>query len=109
MSETHESTAEIDQPSHHVTSISVYVGVFAFLLLMTWTTVEVSFIDLGPLNTPAAIAIAVAKATAVVLYFMHVRQSTKMTKAVVLGAIFWLGVLFVLTLTDYVTRGWLTR
>ena len=56
----------------------------------------------------AALAIAMFKATLVVLFFMHVKYSTRLTWAVVLGAIFWLGILLTLTMTDYLTRVWRT-
>ena len=56
----------------------------------------------------AALAIAVFKATLVVLFFMHVKYSTRLTWAVVLGSVFWLGILLVLTMTDYLTRVWRT-
>jgi cytochrome c oxidase subunit 4 len=55
-----------------------------------------------------ALTIAVLKATLVVLFFMHVKYSTRLTWAVVLGSIFWLGIMFVLTMSDYLTRAWLT-
>ena len=74
----------------------------------TAMTVAIAFVDLGPLNAVAALTIASAKATLVVLYFMHVRYSTRLTWVVVVGSLFWLGILLMLTLSDYLTRGWLT-
>ena len=70
--------------------------------------VDIAFIDLGPFNVVAALTIAVFKATLVVLFFMHVKYSTRLTWVVVLGSIFWLGIMFVLTIGDYLTRVWLT-
>ena len=69
---------------------------------------QIAFVDLGPLNTVAALAIAVFKATLVVLFFMHVKYSTRLTWAVVVGSVFWLGILLVLTMSDYLTRAWRT-
>ena len=66
------------------------------------------FFDLGPLNTIAALGIAVFKATLVVLFFMHVRYSSRLTWAVVIGSVFWLGILLALTMADYLTRVWRT-
>ena len=60
------------------------------------------------LNTIAALTIAVFKATIVVLFFMHVKYSTRLTWVVVIGSIFWLGILLTLTLGDYLTRAWRT-
>ena len=74
--------------------------------LLTWYA---STIDLGIWNTPIALAIAVAKATLVILFFMHVIHSTRLTWVVVIGSFLWLGVLFVLTFADYLTRGWLMK
>ena len=93
--------------SAHVIPTRVYYTIFAILMVCTGLTVWIAFLDLGPLNTIAALAIAVFKATLVVLFFMHVRYSTRLTWAVVLGSVFWLGILLVLTLGDYLTRPWL--
>ena len=76
-------------------------------MVLTVVTVWVASVELGWLNTPVALAIAVTKATLVVLYFMHVRYSTRLTWVVVVSGFFWLGILFVLTLSDYLSRGWL--
>ena len=92
----------------HILPKRVYYTIFAILLFGTYLTVQIAFIDLGAWNTVAALTIAVVKATLVVLFFMHVKYSTKLTWAVVLGGIFWLGILLALTMTDYLTRGWRT-
>jgi cytochrome c oxidase subunit 4 len=94
--------------SEHIVPRRVYYLVFGVLMLGTFLTVQAAFIDLGPLNTVAALTIAVVKATFVVLFFMHVKYSTRLTWATVFGALFWLAILLVLTLNDYLTREWLT-
>jgi len=94
--------------SSHIMPTRVYYTIFAILLFCTYLTVQIAFLDLGVLNTVAALAIAMFKATLVVLFFMHVKYSTRLTWAVVLGAIFWLGILLTLTMTDYLTRVWRT-
>ena len=95
-------------PTHHVTALPVYIGIFAALMVLTILTVAVSRVDLGLLNTPIALAIAVVKATLVILFFMHVIHSTRLTWVVIICSFLWLGVLFVLTFADYLTRGWST-
>jgi cytochrome c oxidase subunit IV len=94
--------------TEHIVPTRIYYTIFAILMLCTGLTVWVAFLDLGALNTVAALAIAVFKATLVVLFFMHVKYSTRLTWAVVVGSIFWLGILLVLTMGDYLTRGWRT-
>ncbi len=94
--------------SDHIVPKPVYYVIFGLLMLFTYVTVQVAFIDLGPWNTIVALAVAVTKATLVVLYFMHVRYSTRLTWAVVLGSLFWFGILMVLTFGDYLTRAWRT-
>jgi cytochrome c oxidase subunit 4 len=86
----------------------VYYTIFAILMLCTLLTVLIAFVDLGRFNAVAALTIAVFKATLVVLYFMHVKYSTRLTWAVVAGSVFWLGILLVLTMSDYLTRAWRT-
>jgi cytochrome c oxidase subunit 4 len=94
--------------SAHVIPTRVYYTIFAILMVCTGLTVWIAFLDLGPLNAIAALGIAVFKATLVVLFFMHVKYSTRLTWAVVLGSIFWFGILIALTMSDYLTRAWRT-
>jgi cytochrome c oxidase subunit IV len=92
--------------SEHIVPIRVYVTVFVVLLVMTATTTAVSAIDLGPWNTVVALAIAVFKATLVVLFFMHVKYSPRLIGVVILGGLFWLAILLSITFSDFATRGW---
>ncbi len=89
----------------HVVSRRIYVGIFVTLMVLTGVTVWVAFHNLGPLNAVVALTIASTKATLVILYFMHARYSSKLTWLVIVAGFFWLGILLVLTMTDYVTRG----
>jgi cytochrome c oxidase subunit 4 len=84
----------------------VHFTIYGILIACTYLSVQIAFLDLGSLNTIAALTIAVFKAVLVVLFFMHVRHSTPLTRAVVVGSVFWLGILLTLTMTDYLTRGW---
>jgi cytochrome c oxidase subunit 4 len=97
-----------DRETRVIVPTRIYYAIFAVLMLCTGLTVAIAFIDLGPLNIVAALVIAVFKATLVVLFFMHVRYSTRLTWAVVVGSVFWLGILLSLTMTDYLTRAWRT-
>jgi len=92
----------------HILPKRVYYTIFAILIFCTYLTVQIALLDLGAMNTVAALAIAVFKATLVVLFFMHVKYSSRLTWAVVLGSIFWFGILLTLTMTDYLTRVWRT-
>jgi cytochrome c oxidase subunit 4 len=94
--------------AEHVVPTRVYYTIFAILIVCTCLTVQIAFFDLGPLNTIAALVIAVFKATLVVLFFMHVKYSTRLTWVVVVGSVFWLGILLALTMGDYLTRAWRT-
>jgi len=92
--------------SGHVSPKSVYYSIFAALLVLTAVTVAVAFVNLGALNFPVAISIAILKATLVVLFFMHAKYSSRLTKLVIGGAFFFLACLFGLTMSDYLSRGW---
>jgi cytochrome c oxidase subunit 4 len=94
--------------SGHIAAKTTYVAIFATLMVLTGATVAVAFINLGSLNFPVALGIAIIKATLVVLFFMHLKYSSQLTKMVVGLAIFFLGIMFALTLTDYLSRGWYT-
>ena len=93
-------------PHIHVTPMWIYIAVFLALAVGTLLTWWVSTIDLGWMNTPIALLIATIKAVLVILFFMHVIHSTRLTWVVVIASFLWLGVLFVLTFADYLTRVW---
>lgn len=93
-------------PKHYVTPRRTYFVIFFALMILTAITVWVAFIDLGPLSTPIAMGIAITKASLVLLYFMHLRHSTRVTWVVLVASFLWLGVLFVLTFSDYLSRRW---
>ena len=94
------------QEEHHIVSPKVYVVILLSLLLGTALTVWASFIDLGVLNPVIALAIACTKAVLVVLFFMHVKYSPKLTKLTVGAGVFTFIVLIGMTLADYFTRAW---
>jgi cytochrome c oxidase subunit 4 len=91
--------------SEHIVSVRIYLIIFLALMALTGVTVSAAFYNLGPLNVIVALAIAVFKATLVILYFMHVRFSSRLTQVVVAAGFFWLVIMIVLTLSDYKTRG----
>jgi cytochrome c oxidase subunit 4 len=93
------------QEHTHIDSVGTYVKVLVALLVATGVTTAVARVDLGSFSIVVALAIASVKMTLVALFFMHVRHSTKLTRLVVLGGLLWLGILLVLTMTDFATRG----
>jgi cytochrome c oxidase subunit 4 len=92
-------------PAHHRSSLASYFVIFFVLMGLTVITVWISQINLGALNTPVAMAIAIIKATVVILWFMHVIHSPRLTWIVVIASFLWLAVMFVLFFADYATRG----
>jgi cytochrome c oxidase subunit IV len=97
--------AHADTP--HIVPPRVYFAVFGALIALTAITTAVSFVDLGPWSTVVALGIAFIKATLVVLFFMHVKYSPRLTQVTIAGGLFWLAILIALTLSDFMTRGWL--
>jgi len=85
----------------HISPKKTYYVIFGSLMVLTTITVIVAFINLGALNFPVALGIAIVKATLVVLFFMHVKYSSRLTQLVVGAAFLWLGVLILGTLNDY--------
>lgn len=85
-----------------------YLVIFILLLGLTVATVAAAYAPFGGWHLPIALAIAGLKATLVVLFFMHLLHSTRLTYVVVVSGLFWLGILLVLTFNDYLTRDWLS-
>jgi len=92
--------------SQHIVPQKTYVLVFLGLIGLTALTTGVAYIDLGPLNTVAALVIAFSKMLLVILFFMHVRHSGGLVRVVLLAGFFWLALLIGLTMSDYRTRSW---
>ena len=95
--------------SEHIVPVRIYVTIFLVLLVGTALTVWAPFQDFPwQLNTIVAMTIAITKATFVVLYFMHVRYSTRLIWVILAAALFWMAIMFALTFSDYWTRGWIS-
>ena len=92
------------EPIDHVLPQKTYFIIGGILMVLLAATVGVALLDLGPLNVVAALGVALFKAVLVVLYFMHVKYSSRLTWIFAGGGILWLIILFLLTLTDYMSR-----
>jgi cytochrome c oxidase subunit 4 len=92
--------------SGHVVPVKIYIAVFTALIALTLLTTAAAFVDMGRMNTVAALAIAVTKMLLVILFFMHVKYSPGLTRIVVLAGFFWLAILVALSLADELTRSW---
>ncbi len=91
--------------SVHVSPLSTYLSIFAALMVLSAITVGAAFVNLGSFNPVVALAIAVIKATLVILFFMHVKYSSRLTKITVVMSFFFVAILFAETFIDYATRG----
>jgi cytochrome c oxidase subunit IV len=89
---------------HIAVSNRMNVIVFAVLLALLGATVGFAYVDLGPLNFPVAMGIATCKAILIVLFFMHVRYSSRLTWLFAGAALIWLAIMIGLTLNDYFAR-----
>jgi cytochrome c oxidase subunit IV len=92
--------------SQHVVSWKLYLGIFLVLCVLTVATVSAAGHDFGALNTPIALAIAVTKATLVILFFMHVKYSPRLTTLVLSAGFVFLILLIIFTGSDYISRSW---
>ena len=88
----------------HIAPASMYLKVFAALIVGTVLTVAAAKVDMGPLNNVVMLLIACTKATLVILFFMHGKYSARRTKLIIASGFFWLAIMLVLTLADYTTR-----
>jgi len=93
--------------SAHVLPLKIYYGIFAALMVLTGLTVWVATIDLGKANVVVALTIACIKALLVILFFMHVRYSSKLTWVFVAAGFFWFLILVAFTMADFESRAWL--
>ena len=97
---------EMEESQHHIVSPVIYIIIGGSLLVLTGVTVGASYLELGIFNPIVAIAIACIKAVLVVLFFMHVKYSSKLTKLTVAAGFLTFCVLITMTMTDYISRAW---
>lgn len=97
---------EAQATEHHIVSPKLYLVIFLALLVLTASTVAASYVELYVFNVVVALAIAVIKASLVVLFFMHVKYSPKLTKLTVISGLFIFLGLLSMTLADYMSRAW---
>ena len=88
----------------HPTSIRPYLLTWAILMLLLVLTWGAAQINLGPFNVAVALVIAISKMALVLLYFMHVRHSSRLTWIFVAAGFVWFLIMIDLTLSDYLTR-----
>jgi len=89
----------------HSISLTTNFVVFAALLVLLVLTIAAAYVDMGPFGIVVAMAIAITKAVLILMYFMHVKFSSKLIWIFSTGAFFWLGILLVLGMGDYLSRG----
>jgi cytochrome c oxidase subunit 4 len=105
MTDEHDKP-EAHEHEHHIVSPMIYLTIVCALLVLTATTVAASYVEMGVFNPIVALGIAALKMILVVLFFMHVKYSTKLTKLTVGAGVFTFLVLIGMTLSDYMTRAW---
>ncbi len=112
MAEQHSRVNEVvenhEDSEHHIVSIPIYMMVFGVLIVGTLLTYFVATFDLDWIfpgaNTLVALLIAFTKMTFVVLFFMHVKYSSKLIWLTAIAGFFWLAIMFAFTMQDYLTR-----
>lgn len=92
--------------SQHIVPTKIYYLVFGALMCLTLLTYSIAFVNLGRFNLVVALAIAIVKASLVILFFMHVKYSTTLTKAVVATGFIFFGIMIFFTMSDLISRGW---
>ena len=102
----HPSHPVAEHHVHHIVSPATYAVIFASLLVGTAITVGVSYLDLGEWNPVIALGIACTKAVLVILFFMHIKYSSRVMKLTVASGFFTFLVLITMTLSDYISRAW---
>jgi cytochrome c oxidase subunit 4 len=88
---------------------SVYFRVWVALLILLGLTTGLAYVPMGWFNTFSSVTIAFAKAVIIVLFFMHVKYKGRLVRVFVCAGLFWLAILFALSMGDYFTRSWLPQ
>lgn len=102
----HAQAAEAHAVAHRVLPLRIYWSVFLALVAGTLLTIWSATMDLGAMNLVVALLIASIKALLVILFFMHVKYSSKLVWMFAAAGFFWFVIMIVITLTDYAGRAW---
>ena len=81
--------------------------VWVALLALFALTLAASYANWGPLSTAVSFAISAAKTALVAWFYMHLDREKGVTRIFSIAGIAWVAILFSLTLSDYLSRGWL--
>jgi cytochrome c oxidase subunit 4 len=104
--ENHDPDSGHAEAEHYIVGPATYAIIFGALLVGTAITIGASYLEMGPWNPVVAIAIACIKATLVVLFFMHIKYSSKLMKLTVGAGVFTFLILVGMSLSDYFSRAW---
>jgi cytochrome c oxidase subunit 4 len=102
----HDPNAGHPENEQHIVSPKIYLMIFGALLICTLLTVGASYLEMGPWNPVVALGIACFKATLVVLFFMHIKYSSRLMKMVVGAGVFTFLILVGMSMSDYISRAW---
>jgi cytochrome c oxidase subunit 4 len=100
------SVTLFDLSKMNAPSPKTYFANYLALLILLAATIGLSFLNLGTFNSLAALAIAFIKMLLIILFFMHVRYSSRLIWVAAATGFLWLGILIVLAMSDFITRGW---
>jgi cytochrome c oxidase subunit IV len=103
----HEHHAPDERATAHIVEPRTYLGIIAILMVLLIITLIAAMFDLGNLNLPIAMVIAVVKVYFVMAFFMHLKFNSKLVRFFALGALAFLFVMFLITPSDYITRSWM--
>ncbi len=104
--QNHDKNAGHVESEHHIVGPMTYGIIFVALLVGTALTIGASYLEMGAWNPVVAILIACIKATLVVLFFMHIKYSSKLMKLTVGAGLFTFLILVGMSLSDYISRAW---
>jgi cytochrome c oxidase subunit 4 len=104
--ENHDRDCGHEEQEHHIVGPATYAIIFGALLVGTAITIGASYLEMGAWNPVVALAIAVTKATLVVLFFMHIKYSSKLMKLTIGAGVFTFLILVGMSLSDYISRAW---
>ncbi len=99
-------TLEDTHQEHHIVGPKIYGLILLALMVLTALTTGIAFVNLGVFSPIVAIGIACIKATLVILFFMHIKYSSRLMMLTVAAGFFTFLVLITMTLSDYMSRAW---
>ncbi len=94
----------MSEEKHHIVPYRMYAIILLVLLVLTFSSIGITHIELGAYTVAGALLFAIVKSYLVLTYFMHLKYDKPYIRIMVLFVFAIFVVVLVITMLDYLYR-----